>query len=497
MHTSHPAPFGRRAAIEPLERRTLLSGTWTTVDTVPAPDSQNYHVSAMAADSAGNVYAAGPWGSNGFLIREKLAGSSDFIDVPATLPAPPAGTIRTEVSSVPCVATDPQGDAFLNVNLNYFDGTGYTGKGVAVLERRAGQGAFVPVEVTLPSAATAGWGGSTSFAVDSAGDVYFTSQILVKTRWPDIVYGGKGLYSVASYSELFEMKAGQTSFSPVYQFTGMSANGITVIDSGPSAGIYVAGESLGAHAQAVGTWTVAKSTDGGASWTTVDSLTDSQYDPNAAAYIPNGGMWVNALASDSSGNGHVFVVGHGTKFVLTGYTYRKVKGKIVASPSGYYDTYWLTRESDDGGATWATVENIAPAVSGECYEPYAIADLGGTVYVAGGPLQGSYLGHAIVRANAGGTWHTADDYQRPTDGDAFGSYYAVTIDPTTGTPYAGGSDRSKAASGLVTYGWLIRSGPALAAAAAANSFSSMAVVANHVEGDSLPGEPSVSDEVLA
>lgn len=361
----------------------------------------------MAADSAGNVYAIGAYNGSA-ILREKPAGSSSFVSVPVNSSGP-----------IDSVFADANGDLFLCA----LDASGYAR---TILKRPAGQTTFSSVNFGIPSN-TQLWGftGPQTFAGDSAGDVFAIGNVRAATGYSH-QYGTIYTY----YGTVWEMAAGKSSFSPVHSSKGFDPSAITLIDSGPSAGMYVIdGDYL---------YAVDRSTDGGASWTTVDGY---NYDPNDSF-----GTYAWALASDSDGNGNVFVVGDGGQQVITGYKSVKVKGQWVQQPVYGYEDHWLTRHSSDGGATWTNVDDFQLAqTAGNLNEPNAVVNLGGIVYVAGVSTDSSGNTHAIIRTNAGGTWQTADDY---VDANA-DRYSAVTIDPTTGTPYAGAADI-----------WTIRSGPA-------------------------------------
>lgn len=424
--------FKRRAnSVEPLESRVLLSGTWSTVDSLPLASSSD-GVLAMAADSAGNVYAIGSY-NGASVLREKPSGSGTFANVPVNS------------SYIGAVFADAGGNLFLN--------TSNTSGAPTVLERAAGQTNFSPVNVVIPSN-TQFWGftGPQTFAGDSAGDVFAIGNVRAATGYSR-QYGTIYTY----YGTVWEMAAGKSSFSPVHSAKGFDPSAITLIDSGPSAGIYVIDDySL---------WQVDKSIDGGASWTVVDGYNYDSNDPFDTY------AW--ALASDSSGNGNVYVVGDGEQKVISGYKTVKVKGQWVQQPVYTYRDHWLTRRSSDGGLTWTNVDDFQLAPTGATVNgsnsPNAVADLGGTLYVAGVGSDSSGNGHAIVRANVGGIWQTADDYDYVAPNVAFSSYSAVTIDPTNGTPYAG-----------TGYPWMIRSGSAAASSssaplAASTSFSSTVI----------------------
>lgn len=317
------------------------------------------------------------------------------------------------------------------------------GNARTILERPAGQANFTPVNVVVPAGARIEgfeFPGPV-FAVDSAGDMFAIGAFQTTAT------NKQGTVYYVEHRALFEMAAGQSSFTPVYSTTtGFYASGITIVGSGPSAGIYVIEAT---------NWKVDKSTDGGASWTTVSSY---NYDPNVAV-----GTYTFEVASDSTGSGNVFVVGSGEQQVITGYKTVKVKGQWIQQPIYGYQYHWLTRQSSDGGQTWTTADDFQLSPTpGQMNQAECVADVAGTVYVGGRSVDSSGLQHSIMRTNAGGAWSTADD-------DANGSEYdTVTIDPTTGTPYASTGFQSS---------WTIRSGPAAAlsssiASAASTAFSS-------------------------
>ena len=76
MNALSPSSRRRQSEVEFLERRTLMSG-WTDSDLVTGSLAQ---VTAMAADTAGNIYAVGSPGS-GAIVREKLAGASSWVTI--------------------------------------------------------------------------------------------------------------------------------------------------------------------------------------------------------------------------------------------------------------------------------------------------------------------------------------------------------------------------------------------------------------------------------
>src|SRR5690242_6720643 len=143
----------RRVSADPLEARRLLSGAWSTVDTLPAQFGAE--VSAMAADTSGNVYAVGytaDSSSNSTLyLREKPAGSATWTTV-TTMNGGQWGKFSG-------VAVDAAGDVFITGEngSNYF-ATWELAKGTTTLK-----------QIDVDSAAG---GTGSAVTVDGSGNVY-------------------------------------------------------------------------------------------------------------------------------------------------------------------------------------------------------------------------------------------------------------------------------------------------------------------------------------
>ncbi len=140
---------------------------------------------------------------------------------------------------------------------------------------------------------------------------------------------------------------------------------------------------------------VKKSTDGGATWSVVDTFSNGE----AAPFYE-----YNAITSDRVGN--LYAVGDGNG--------------------------WFARRSLDGGSSWSTVDTLAGIAHG------VATDAAGNVYVAG---DNSANQSWIVRKGTGtGTsWSTVDTFSP----GGYGSARAVLCHPTagifiTGTGYGGG-----------------------------------------------------------
>jgi hypothetical protein len=276
----------------------------------------------------------------------------------------------------------------------------------------------------------------------------------------------------SSKATVRRLSAGQAAFSTVYQapfstinfLAGMSGvapgQRITVVDTGPAAGVYVVGTGSNA-------WKVIKSGDSGASWSQVDSF---QYEAGRMSQA-------NAVVGDASGN--VYVVGDAQKSTVVGQDAKR-------RPIYQNVSHWLVRKSANGGATWTTADDFQLSSVKNAF-PYAVGiDLAGNVYAAGGSVDSAGREHAVIRTSSGGAWSTSDDFLNP----GFKSYYtAMTTDSVTGTLYAGGN----------WYPWFIRSAPGpVSPLANSGAFATLPVLdmVSLPDGDVLD-LPRVVDDVLA
>jgi hypothetical protein len=198
--------------------------------------------------------------------------------------------------------------------------------------------------------------------------------------------------SSAVYGWIVRKGIGGLNFATVDSLAGSSANAVFVH---PTAGVFVAGGGvLGTSTTKSGTvsnisgWLVRRSTNAGATWSSVDGFTLSNGAKQAMAF----GIGADAL-------GNIYVVGFADS----------VSGKAVYS-------HWIVRKSADGGNTWTTVDNALSEPRPSGYGPAAVAaafgaDTRGNLYVAGRDYGSSGALHWIVRESPGttGSWQTVDD----------------------------------------------------------------------------------------
>ena len=322
---------GRVGLIEELENRVLLS--WTTIADFPGYAGPS---EAMAADRNGNLFAAG-----GGTIWERAHGNTQWTTL---LTGGPIG----ELNSVSIQGMAVDGDGNL-----YAAGSGIAGGAshFTVLERSVGTGTFSVID-DFPDAEAA-----VDVTADAHGNAYAVGSSL----------SGGQLHGITR-----ERIAGDPAFKTVDDVGGPPIESVISIDGGVSAGVYVTSARL------------RKSTDGGTSWTTVDTLppiTDGR--PGSA-----GGL----LATDGAGN--LYAIG-------------------ATASNGDLSVF----RTGDGGGSWTTLD-AGPAF----IDTAATTDLSGSLYVAGGDQ-----GHGVVRTNANGTWAVSDNFSLTNDTP--GEYLRIISDP--------------------------------------------------------------------
>jgi len=184
---------------------------------------------------------------------------------------------------------------------------------------------------------------------------------------------------------------------------------VAAICAHPTAGIFAVGDSrfVVTNRNKIITsraWIVRRSTDGGVTWSTVDTFQLSS----------SLGSFARGIGADALGN--LYVVGRGT------------------TQSGSTATgHWLVRKSSDGGNSWSTVDDFVLGGSAEarCFA----ATPNGDRYVAGTIISGGAT-HWVLRKSVGGTgaWTTVDDYQYA---GSFTTPHAIAAD-ASGNLFVGG-----------------------------------------------------------
>lgn len=348
------------AVMEPLETRALMSGWETTVDYQMAPGKYASFEDA-ASDAAGNLYVSGravdAAGVGHSIVRQRFAADGRWETI-------------LDVTGVPTfsqLAVSPAG-AVYTATWNW-----------KVFGRAAGQGAFAQVDSFA--------GEVKDLAIDAGGTVFGVGVTSTTARNKQ----------TTNHWVVRRLAAGQAAFTTMEDFTnpggtpgGAVANGVAVAPSsvpGAAPTVYVVGASGGSTYVQM----VRKSTDGGVTWSTVDSYT---FDPVAQQTT------ARAVTADAAGN--VYVAGMAWETTPSRPKY-----------GGESKCYWTVRQSRNAGGSWETVDKHQVASWGG-----APADVGtdaaGAVYVVGtfttNLSGGGTLYRSAVRSNAGGVWQTVDEY---------------------------------------------------------------------------------------
>jgi len=312
----------------------------------------------MAADKSGNVYAVGyTYDANGngtSYLREKPAGSAAW------------STVATTNGGFGGVAFDAAGDVFVTgANSSHYFATWEIMKGTTTLKQ---------IDVD-----TAAVGGGYALTVDGSGNIYavgidrtkyknssdpkwtvrkgtfangkwsfstvdqlLQSQGFAQGGFPEgVTVAPTGLYVVGSYNGTWIIRKSVTGASGTWATVDSISSGWAEGVATDAAGnIYAVGSASG--------WVVRESTNGGASWTAVDSF----------ALGPNTSTWANAITRDASGN-----------MVVAGWD---------QDTAG--DTHAVVRTNAFG--SWTTLDNYGYPDGGVEYDAVAV-DSSGNLYAGG------------------------------------------------------------------------------------------------------------------
>jgi hypothetical protein len=366
------------------------------------PGHSSYAVNhAMATDASGNVYAVGETYDHHLnhgvaVIRQKPTGGSTWQTV--------AAAEGTNVSNAPAafyaVAVAPSGNVYVggqtDGQFKIWKGTWSNGSlSLAVVDN-----SFHCQDLAVDAAGNVFAAGFTSVR---KGNSYIRHWVVRKQS------AGQGAFVTVDDMGLIPIGAGPTS--------------VSLVSSGPAAGVYVGGVSTATNGAFQ--WMVRKSINGGSTWTTVDAF---QYDP--ATRAPS---HVRDMAAHEDGSLHV--VGVASTGVRSGGTNK--------NPTYTYTYRWFMRSSSNGGASWSS-HNIYPG--NQTSSTLSVTtDSTGNVYVAGSQVVDG-TPHSVVRSNVGGDWSTSDDY--------YGSWANTMTRDAAGTVYVGG----EVGVGVENEtGWIVRS----------------------------------------
>jgi hypothetical protein len=258
-----------------------------------------------------------------------------------------------------------------------------------------GGASWVTVDDYVMRSATIG-ADAVSVAVDGTGDVYVSGYDFYSTGTGPI-----------NYDWIIRKGIGGTSFSVV----DFLPNSLPIrVFVHPTAGVFVVGQTrFTVRSSITWAWLVRRSSDGGATWSNVDTIPFSSSSFYSAA---------SGISADRAGN--LYVVGQGREKTTSAYR-------------------WLVRKSTDGGNSWTTVDSYQLAAGQHSCARCVATDAAGNVFVAGqGNLSDgtSVTGCWVLRKSVGGTeaWKTVDVFP---NGGLGATANAIAADPF-GNVFVGG-----------------------------------------------------------
>lgn len=213
---------------------------------------------------------------------------------------------------------------------------------------------------------------------------------------------------------------------------------------------------------------VRRSQNGGDTWATVDDTVFPGGTRAEGRFISGGSTALLAVGFGNDGTGHHWLVRRSTDGASFSQVddFRLAPGKdagpnwAVSSGRSHYVignavdaanlSHWIVRRSTDDGATWSTVDDVAPQ-SGQTVSGSSLGiDKDGNVYAMGGIGPTNAGRWAVRRSRDGGTtWQGFDDWGGLTDEGAGASGFAQDI---KGSLYVSGSSREGATGNR----WVVR-----------------------------------------
>ena len=306
--------------------------------------------SAVGSDSAGNLYAAGiytdqsdPNITDHWFVRRSADGGVSWSIVDDV--APFSGSWFNQANAI---AADAAGNVYVAGFLNT------TSTSDAWIVRKSVGGTSFTTVDSLPSGI-----GATAIFVHPTAGIFVAGQanVLVQGRtiraW--IVRRSANAGATWQTVDTFYGTKGSTYYFGRAYGVGADAHG----------NLYVAGAlAIPYRGSAVWEWVVRKSTNGGSSWSTVDTY----------QLAPGGNSVPAGFVADSNGN--LYVAGYG-------------------STTYWGAANWIVRWNPGGTNSWSPADNFQYAAGGSSSAAAIVANASGNVFVGGSG--GSSSSHWLVR----------------------------------------------------------------------------------------------------
>lgn len=231
-----------------------------------------------------------------------------------------------------------------------------------------------------------------------------------------------------------------------YSYAANKASTANAVGKDTAGNLYTVGSVT--DASSIKHWFIRKSSNNGSSWSTVSDFNYAASKSSEAFAIANDGatLYVAGSGIDSSNNTHWLV----RKSTDAGATWSTVSDYYLANTktsiamgiavvgssiyvvgsgvdSSNY-THWIVRKSTDSGATWATVDDFNYTATKESIARSVVADSNGNIFVAGYSIVSGTSTKWTVRksSDAGATWTTVDAFSEGASASAVA--YAITAD---------------------------------------------------------------------
>lgn len=416
-----------------VRKSTNAGSTWATVDNYNLDAVSDAQAASLTVDGAGNIYSGGRAMDNTGVTHWIIRKSTD------------AGTTWTVVDDYNAdVWYDSQNNALTADTLgNIYAAGSANGSGpVYGIVRKSSDSGATWGTVDNYSLFKGKLASAEDLSVDGSGNIFsvgYASDSSNILHW--IVR--KSTDSGATWATVddFNFSASQSS----------GADAITIDGSG---NIYVIGNAK--DASSFIHWIVRKSIDGGATWSTVDDYALSVNKEAKGADLAidsSGNIYATGNALDSSNLSHR-IVRKSTDGGATWSTIDNFKldikndygtaltidstGKIYSA--GYsYDAsstgHWIVRKSIDAGASWGTVDDFTYSANRDVHPVDITSDISGNIYVTGSVTAGSYKKSWMVRksSDGGASWNTVMNYLMPDHSEG----HSITVD-SSGHVFTGG-----------------------------------------------------------
>ena len=365
---------------------SAFAQSWQTVDTyqyVPGFGSGNY---GLTVAPSGVVYACG-WGDDGTngdhgLVLASADGGNTW-----SAPVDDFPVLNASVEYADGITSDSAGNLYV-AGYYYFD----TGPAQQFVRRSADGGAtWSLVDNLAQNVAAVDASKPQGLTTDSAGNVYFAAGMLTVNS-----------SGMASYYWAIRKGTGGTNFANVDLFT-TGGSVAQAVYAHPTAGVFAVGNAnISLRSGNTTAWLVRRSVDGGTTWNNVDTF---QYTSGTASYAQGlgadarGNLYVVGYANVTAKVGKGYQTIHhwlvrkssnGGASWTTIDDYAGGQATMFAADSkgnlfvaGNATTGWTVRESLGGTGAWQTVDNFN----------------GGA-----GAITANAQGHVFVGGNANNYW---------------------------------------------------------------------------------------------